>query len=64
MVKLLLEAKTNANTPDSSITLYTALHYASENGHAEIVNMLINAGANANAQTKYVSVARIIVMNF
>jgi ankyrin repeat protein len=54
MVKILLEAKANASTPDSNITLYTALHYAAENGHLDVVNMLINAGANVNAQTKYV----------
>ncbi|XP_078694710.1 uncharacterized protein LOC144923761 [Branchiostoma floridae x Branchiostoma belcheri] len=49
-VRSLLDRGTGANAQDSSG--YTALHYASRNGHLEVCDLLLQRGANPNSQTR------------
>lgn len=43
-----------ANINDNSeLDNFTALHYAAQNGHSEIVDLLLMLGANVNATTSY-----------
>ena len=49
-IRKLYSKGTDINIVDSSG--YTALHYASRNGHTELVNLLISYGACVNCVTK------------
>ncbi|XP_076620004.1 uncharacterized protein LOC143341171 [Colletes latitarsis] len=49
-VKTLLKKGVSANIEDSAG--YTALHYASRNGHYEICKILLENNASVNAQTR------------
>jgi ankyrin repeat protein len=44
-MKMLLRAGENVNKPG-----FTALHYASEDGHVEVVKMLVNADADVDSR--------------
>uniref|UniRef100_A0A8C3IIV6 Ankyrin repeat domain 39 n=1 Tax=Chrysemys picta bellii TaxID=8478 RepID=A0A8C3IIV6_CHRPI len=47
--KLLVEKRVDPSEPD--LTGYTALHYASRNGHGAVCQFLLQSGARCNAQT-------------
>lgn len=49
-IENLLRKGVNVNVEDKSG--YTALHYASRNGHTEACKFLISKGANVNALTR------------
>uniref|UniRef100_A0A8C8RH78 Ankyrin repeat domain 39 n=1 Tax=Pelusios castaneus TaxID=367368 RepID=A0A8C8RH78_9SAUR len=48
-VRKLVEKRVDPSQPDQAG--YTALHYASRNGHAAICQFLLQSGAQCNAQT-------------
>jgi ankyrin repeat protein len=58
-VKLFLDSGMTPNAKD--YFEYTALAHAANLGHAEIVKMLLEAGADANAKTKYYGRTPIIL---
>jgi ankyrin repeat protein len=58
-VKLFLDSGMSPNAKD--YFEYTALAHAANLGHAEIVKMLLGAGADANAKTKYYGRTPIIL---
>lgn len=47
--KLLVEKRVDPSQPD--LAGYTALHYASRNGHGAVCQFLLQSGARCNAQT-------------
>uniref|UniRef100_A0A452HWA6 Uncharacterized protein n=1 Tax=Gopherus agassizii TaxID=38772 RepID=A0A452HWA6_9SAUR len=47
--KLLVEKRVDPSKPD--LAGYTALHYASRNGHGAVCQFLLQSGARCNAQT-------------
>lgn len=51
ILQKLPEHQTNAMTRDKSGR--TALHYAAENGHAEIVELLLKVTPDVNARDRY-----------
>ena len=50
MTKLLLEVGANPNLQDENGI--TALHYASERGHAKVTKFLLDSGADPNVQCR------------